>query len=294
MLPLLASQIVELLPSPFFPRFQQFIETLETSCLICSPFITSGPVKRMVEVVERKGLRNTLRVKVVTDISAGNLLSGATDVSALLQLAERVRNVQIVYLPRIHAKVYISGSTLALISSANFTDGGAFANLEYGVALRDSTHIQQIETDINQYAELGAPVAKERLVDLQDRVVNLRKAVHEEQRTINRRVRELSEELRRNTEEELIRVRVQGRAVHGIFAETIFYLLSRSPMNTVELHTYVQQIHPDLCDDTTDRVIDGQHFGKLWKHQVRTAQQNLKRRRLISYDSHSRTWSRIA
>jgi hypothetical protein len=39
----------------------------------------------------------------------------------------------------------------------------------------------------------------------------------------------------------------------------------------------VQAIHPDLCDDSIDRVIDGEHFGKKWKHQVRSAQSYLKR-----------------
>jgi hypothetical protein len=245
-----------------------------------------------VEVVTTKGLAETLRVRVVTDISAGNLLSGATDVSALLLLAEQVRNVHIIYLPRIHAKVFVSGSSLALVGSANFTDGGAFANLEYGVALRDPVQVQRVEADIVRYAELGAPVAKERLADLRDRAASLRHAVQEEQRTINRRVRQLSAELRRNTEDELLRGRVQGRSVGAIFADTILYLLNHGPMTTVELHGYVQQIHPDLCDDTTDRVIDGQHFGKLWKHQVRTAQQHLKKQERIVYDPGSRTWRR--
>ncbi|MEK7270344.1 MAG: hypothetical protein AAB215_05290 [Planctomycetota bacterium] len=42
--------------------------------------------------------------------------------------------------------------------------------------------------------------------------------------------------------------------------------------------TSIQNIHPDICDDSIDRVIDGQHFGKKWKHFVRSAQQHLKQR----------------
>jgi len=48
-------------------------------------------------------------------------------------------------------------------------------------------------------------------------------------------------------------------------------------MSTDELNPLIQKIHPDLCDDSVDRVIDGRHFGKKWKHAVRTAQQYLKR-----------------
>jgi hypothetical protein len=36
-----------------------------------------------------------------------------------------------------------------------------------------------------------------------------------------------------------------------------------------------------MCDDSIDRVIDGVHFGKKWKHMVRNTQQFLKSRREI-------------
>lgn len=87
---------------------------------------------------------------------------------------------------------------------------------------------------------------------------------------------------------------MQGRSVNGVFADTILYLLSRFQMTTVELHEHIKEIHPDLCDDAIDRVIDGQRFGKLWKHQVRNAQQHLRRRGLVDYDADCRTWKRLA
>ena len=55
-------------------------------------------------------------------------------------------------------------------------------------------------------------------------------------------------------------------------------------MRTEELHPLVQLLHPDLCDDSVDRVIDGEHFGKKWKHYVRNAQQYLKRNGEIQFD----------
>jgi hypothetical protein len=67
--------------------------------------------------------------------------------------------------------------------------------------------------------------------------------------------------------------------MHTVFAATILYLLARhGPMPTTELHPRVEAMHPDLCDNTIDRVIDGKRFGKKWKHAVRTAQQQLKKR----------------
>lgn len=72
----------------------------------------------------------------------------------------------------------------------------------------------------------------------------------------------------------------------------MWYLFQqKGALSTVQLHPLVQQILPDLCDDTTDRVIDGVHFGKRWKHYVRNAQVALKRKGLIDYDG--RRWLRV-
>jgi hypothetical protein len=55
-------------------------------------------------------------------------------------------------------------------------------------------------------------------------------------------------------------------------------------MATEQMHPLIQAIHPDLCDDSIDRVIDGKRFGKKWKHAVRTAQQQLKKRGVVKYE----------
>ena len=75
-----------------------------------------------------------------------------------------------------------------------------------------------------------------------------------------------------------MRARAAGRAPHTIFAQAIRHILESGPASTADLHRAVQKIHSDLCDDSVDRVIDGEHFGKKWKHAVRTAQQHLKER----------------
>ena len=69
---------------------------------------------------------------------------------------------------------------------------------------------------------------------------------------------------------------------------TILYLLRDGPMATTEIHSHIQNIHPDLCDDDIDRVINGIHHGKRWKHLVRAAQKHLKDREMI--DRSGRKW----
>lgn len=64
-------------------------------------------------------------------------------------------------------------------------------------------------------------------------------------------------------------------------------ILQRTPegLSTPALHTQVQNIHPDICDDSIDRVVKGQHFGKRWKHYVRRAQEFLRDKGLIYRDN---------
>ena len=68
-----------------------------------------------------------------------------------------------------------------------------------------------------------------------------------------------------------------GETTHSIFARTILHLLKSEPLSTREMQPIIQAIHPDLCDDSADRVINGVRFGKMWKHTIRGSQVYLRR-----------------
>jgi len=285
---------MELLTYPFLRAFERFASSLETSCVICSPYIGVRPITRLIEAAEQKGVETSLEVKVVTDMSARNLLNGSTDLGALVLLSERMRNVVIVHVPRIHAKVYVSGESLAIVGSANLTDGGLLGNLEYGVCLTDRWAVRRVRNDIEEYAGLGGTVPFPHLQELRDRAMQLQLAALRQQQTTEAAVRSLCAELQRRVEDDLIAVRISGRSINAIFSDTIMYLLRDRGLSTRELHSFVREMHPDLCDDATDRVIGGRHFGKLWKHRVRTAQQHLKSAGLIAYDRRRGVWMRTS
>jgi phosphatidylserine/phosphatidylglycerophosphate/cardiolipin synthase-like enzyme len=282
----------ELLTSPLRPAFLRLLDSIEDRCLICSPYITMNPVRSLVSAIERRRAQDDVQVKVIADISPVNLVNSSTDIDALIYLTEQIRHVETVYLPRIHAKVFISGESLALVTSANFTDGGFSGNLEYGVMFDEPDKVRNIATDMQAYTDLGGVFSTARLMEMREHAANLRTAIRDEQRAISAKVRAASAELLQEASDHLFRVRVQGKTPHAIFSDTIRYLLSRGPMTTPELHQRVQEIHPDICNDELDRIIDGQRFGKLWKHQVRTAQQHLKQRGQVVYDPNLRLWSR--
>jgi phosphatidylserine/phosphatidylglycerophosphate/cardiolipin synthase-like enzyme len=282
--------MLDLIRSPFKPAFDEFVKSITSECLICSPYITFGPVKLLVHAITEKKLSKDVPITILTDISLRTLVQGATDISALLYLFENHHNVSVTYLPRIHAKVYISDRSSAIVTSANFTDGGQTKNFEYGIRINDSVAVQRIQNDIDGYKNLGANVISAQLKEIQEQVESVKKTIQVEQKTIAKKIRLESHKLERDVEDNLIRVRVKHKSINSIFSETLLYLLSQKPMSTEELHLLVKDIHVDLCDDTLDRIIDGKHFGKLWKHQVRNAQVTLRKAGLIIYDKETHIW----
>lgn len=80
----------------------------------------------------------------------------------------------------------------------------------------------------------------------------------------------------------MVKVKLVEGALHTVFEKTILYLLQKNgPLSTTVIHNLIEEIHPDLCDNSVDRVINGVRFGKKWKHAVRTAQQHLKKKGVV-------------
>jgi hypothetical protein len=228
---------------------------------------------------------------VVTDLSLESLVKGSTDINAVIHLAENLPHASITYVPHLHAKVYLANRELAVISSANFTSGGARRNLEYGIRLQDAALVHKIQADIERYARLGGKISLPVLLDLREKTVQLRQSLFEEERTISQKLRAATQELEETVRERLIEIHVEGRSFHAILCDTLKYLLTERPMTTEELHERVRDIHPDLCDDRVDRIIRGRHFGKKWKHELRNAQQTLKRKGIIEQHDGGSAWS---
>jgi hypothetical protein len=228
------------------------------------------------------------QLTVLTDLSRDNILSGSTDVFALAEVARAWPTALIRFLPSLHAKVYIADERCAIVTSGNMTDSGLLRNFEYGVLFADAVEVRAITHDVLEYAALGSPINQNQLDAFAIVVGELREMQQAAVRSLRSRVRREFDRRLREVDDEILRVRAAGRTAHAIFADTILHLLRNRPMTTIEINRAIQRIHPDLCDDTIDRVIDGQHFGKKWKHGVRTAQVFLRRRGDIHLEN--RVW----
>jgi hypothetical protein len=267
----------QLLRSPGVEQFDALLKEACASLVLCAPFVGKGPCDRLRRRLI--SLRDTnFEMTLLTDLSRDNILSGATDVTAIAEVVRDFPATKVRFLPSLHAKVYVADDKQAIVTSANLTDRGLSHNFEYGMLFNDSETVRSIRCDVLQYASLGSPIDRTQLDAFVTIVPDLRAMRQAAERSLKSRIRAEFDRRIKEADDALLRVRAGGRSAHAIYADTILHLLGRGPMSTVDIHQAIKHIHPDLCDDTVDRVIDGQHFGKKWKHAVRTAQAFLRRR----------------
>jgi phosphatidylserine/phosphatidylglycerophosphate/cardiolipin synthase-like enzyme len=259
-------------------RLESLLKQANHDIIISSPYVSSEGAEFVTSTL-RSGWPRILKAHILTDLSPPAVAQGVNDPKAILRIGEVVSELEVIHLPRVHAKVYLADSARAIITSGNLTTGGLERNYEYGVEIRDVTSVGIVRNDLLAYSTLGARFSVPELHAYAAQAESVTKEFRKSQRSIARAAQLKLRAALIGIEDELIRRRLAGGPVHTVFAKTILYLLARNgPLSTANLHKLVSEIHPDLCDNTIDRVIDGKRFGKKWKHAVRTAQQQLKKR----------------
>ena len=272
---------IRLVSSPMQPHLKRLIENCHTSLVIASPYIKRSAIEWLISAKST----SLSKISILTNISLNSVLSSGLEIAALRLIFESFQTVTIVSLSNLHAKIFIADESIALITSANLTNGGLWTNYEYGVVVSEQTQIKTILSDIYSYMKLGSVVSPEFLDIIESQVIE----IIEKQAIIESSLPEknLHQELRQseqNLQDAFLENRLQrGQTLNRLFSDTILYLLKRSPegLTTQQIHGEIQDIHPDICDDSIDRVINGQHFGKEWKHHVRAAQEFLKNKNMI-------------
>lgn len=255
---------------------------------IAAPYITSAGAERINRSVPT-AFRGRGCVLVLTDLSPDSIAAGSIEPEAVRSLTRLSEAGAVSHLPRLHAKVYIADNSSAIVTSANLTHGGFTGNHECGVAIEDPALVDSLRARIDRLIGVAAPVAPEHLDRLCDAAGPLRDARRASDRAARAQLPGEIRRLIRRESDALVSAKLAGGAMHTVFERTIAYLLeARGPMRTTDLHAAVRSMHPDLCDDSVDRVIDGVRFGKKWKHAVRTAQQSLKKKGLTERDGDGR------
>jgi len=269
------------LVSPWRNEFIEIISKTRRELFMCSPFINIEGVKILSDAVHTK---SSIEIFLITSFTTKNIVNRITEPAALLELCKQFTHIKISSLGKLHAKVYLIDNEIGIITSANLTSGGLVNNFEYGVLIENKDIISIIKEDMLKYYSLGnildkdllEKVSKEadKLYEIRNKTDNLVK---------NSKLGELLKKKAETIDVELLKNRIkEGKTINAIFSDTILYLLKKKgSLSTEEIHPLIQTMHPDICDNSIDRVINGQHFGKKWKHLVRDAQQSLKKKGLI-------------
>lgn len=289
---------IDFVTAPWKQAFLRFIDTIREDALVASPFVGHQPVELLCHELERRHIAKSVRLCLITNLSPVNLQYGSLDPQVLILLVESLPRAQVVHLGGLHAKVYVADSRMAIVTSANLTEGGIAHNYEFGVCLLNADHVSRVRQHLEAYAKLSVVLQPDELRHIARATEQVRALSRRAQKSVGRQIDQAMNGIR----EQLFRARwraaeaqaalkrqlmpgVRPTSESQVFSSTVLHLLAQhGRMTTKEIHPLVRSLHPDLCDDTVDRVIDGVHFGKRWKHMVRNAQQYLKRAGMIAYD----------
>ena len=99
---------------------------------IISPFIKASAIKNLLAHKPRK-------LQVITRFNLADFAARVSDVAALRELTQA--NAQVRGIKNLHSKLYIFGSTRAIVTSANLTEAGLNRNLEFGIVSEDDATV---------------------------------------------------------------------------------------------------------------------------------------------------------
>lgn len=270
--------------SPWAIKFDEFAGSIEESAIIAAPYITRQPVERLADKLHSR--RRSVRLDVLTSLHADSLIDGSLDIGALAWLCEQIPGTTVRHLRYLHAKAYVADGHTAIVTSANFTNGGLCRNRELGVAITDPDGVKDIAEDLREYGNLGVLVPAEALAELDAMTHQAQTSKATVDRSVSTIAVAAHNAIRSNMNERLVELRTTGGAfttsprasITAQFCDAIRYVLRQNgPMSTRDMNPLIQNLLPELCDDEVDRIINGVTFGRKWKHQVRNAQVQLRR-----------------
>ena len=258
-----------LIRSPWRDDLLHLVSSARHSVAAVAPYITRDGIETLIDAIRDP---DAVEVLLGTTFSAASVASGSMDINALHWACEKLPRLRICHIPRLHAKIYIADDSAAIVTSGNLTTSSLLHNNEYGVGIFDRSTVLSIKRDVSDYTALGSFATCDFVVQLCDLATGILPVIDDPRNADSARAMAEFDDVVRSLRGNA------GEARTSIFARTVLHVLRAGPMKTSDIHETVSDLQPDLCDDAEERVINGVKFGKLWKHDVRNAQQTLKRR----------------
>ena len=238
-------QSYELVSFPVEAKFLQVIQEARDDLFVAAPYIKDYGAKVLLDNARTSNLR------ILTNLNLANLTGSSFDIDCLFKLWDKF-NLSVSSLGKLHAKVYIADSRVAFMTSANLTRGGLKENYEYGIILHDEAVVSAMRTNMDEYFGLGNIFTREGVENIRGDIEEVKRLrLDLETSTQAKRLRNALKQKEETLQTKVLKNRVIGKTVNSIFAETIRYLLrTRGALSTEELYPLIQNIHPDICDDS--------------------------------------------
>ena len=278
--------MIQLLNGPWRCALADVASTAEHSLLIAVPYLKYEEVKWLCEQI-----RPDIEITTLANIDPDAVSASALDIGAIRYLAEASPLAQVIALPNLHAKVFIADEKAAIVTSGNLTRSALDRNIEYGVLLHREDLVQSVLEDMQAFARLGSKIESDTILELEQLETSLRQARAAITITALPEAKRKFSAVMRRAKPILASAQVGKRSSNAVFGEAIKFALAHGPLTTPNIAKEVSKLMPALCDDSEELVINGQQYGKAWKHRLRNAQQHLKRNRIVTYDSQTRQWA---
>lgn len=256
------------------------------SLLIAAPYIKYDEAAWLCAL-----LHPGIEVVTLANIDAEAVSASALDLTALRRLAEASPRAKLIALSNLHAKVFVADESAAIVTSGNLTRSGLDGNFEYGVLLRKTGLVRTVRKDILSFTRLGSRVDANTIAELAPLEAELRQARAAVESSSAPDAKRRFAAAMRQARPAFASTQVGRRSAYAVFGEAIRFLLASGPQTTKAMQQEVKRLMPVLCDDREYLFIGGERYGKAWKRRFRHAQLHLKRKGVITYSAHTKTWS---
>lgn len=276
--------MVEFYKRPWRSQFESLLTETKNELVIVSPYIKKVEAEFICDSFSTRRISEKIDFTLLTDLRSQSILDNSLDIEALQLFQSNFQKCKLITLPRLHAKVYLFDRSHAVVGSSNLTPSGFEYNYEYNVGFSELRDVQKIRSDIADYYSLGNKVEKEKIDELSFVAQEVKDEYQKVIRSSTSAIRKRFNETLKKADVKFAEALVGRKTAYSIFKEAVVYCLNKEPLTTKDLQMKVQLMLPDLCVDE-ELVINGQKFGKVWKHQVRTVLNDLRRRgNLIAID----------
>lgn len=231
--------MIETLQRGWNKNLNGLFQIVEKELVVSSPYISDTGAKfildNVTESFKEKGV-----LKFITDLSPKNIYQGSTDPKSFRYLFNSIHSIEVFHLPRLHAKVYISDTTRAIITSANLTAGGIYNNFEYGVFISELKTVTTVKNDLLSYANLGASINASEIDAYCDISEELKEQYKQKENSSKKEFENKFRHALSKANDELIKVRLAEGSLHAVFEKTIAYLLQKNgPLPTTAIHNLI-------------------------------------------------------